>query len=223
MSGFVLTGYTIIFLAAAVAVEVWYPGQWAEEEVRGSPASFTLEGPDGFPIEVFEPSVIDSALYDLRQRLASGVLKSYVVLDDGNLVEILPRYWVSRQADIHLDSGDVDTSHWIPSTEGIVLGRTLSRLDELRNLLALEEGKAAVSFTVTQTLPTTGPATPTQRERTKPRSGLAREILDMLYPDGVPSQTQLSNKELERAITDKSPKGNKLSRDSILRAAGRRK
>ena len=78
--------------------------------------------------------------------------------------------------------------------------------------------------------PTHTPAArPTQpRERTPRRQPLrerARRALDERYPNGIPDQTSVSDAELVIAVNAQIKKrGEKgLSRDTILRAAGRRK
>jgi hypothetical protein len=59
----------------------------------------------------------------------------------------------------------------------------------------------------------------------QPALARARLVLDALYPSGVPSVAQLTNKELLKAVADKCKElGLKCpERTTILRATGRRK
>jgi 7-cyano-7-deazaguanine synthase in queuosine biosynthesis len=68
------------------------------------------------------------------------------------------------------------------------------------------------------------PVSPKKHSRTKPVRSRADEAIHVLYPAGVPSQTELSNGMLCGAVTAWFKKTGKreVSDDTILRAAGRR-
>jgi len=51
----------------------------------------------------------------------------------------------------------------------------------------------------------------------------AEKVLKQLYPDGVPDQDTVSNKNLCKQVIAKLPTDSKVSDPTILRAAGRRK
>jgi len=75
--------------------------------------------------------------------------------------------------------------------------------------------------------PTHTPATQTTqpRERTSRKRERARSALVELFPNGVPDQTSVSDAELVNAVNDQINKCGQqsVSRDTILRAAERRK
>jgi hypothetical protein len=74
--------------------------------------------------------------------------------------------------------------------------------------------------------PTAQPTQPRERtSRKQPARERARRALVVLFPNGVPDQTSKSDAELVTAVNDQINKWEeqRVSRDTILRAAGRRK
>jgi hypothetical protein len=70
-------------------------------------------------------------------------------------------------------------------------------------------------------------ATGKRKKKTPVQRQAAKEALSNLYPSGVPSTSEVPNKDLVRQVTEywkrQSPDRQSVSPDSILRAAGRRK
>jgi hypothetical protein len=65
------------------------------------------------------------------------------------------------------------------------------------------------------------PGTPTSSSARKHRQAKIYPVLRKLYPEGLPDE--VSNEELYRAVMAELPKGTQVSKDTVLRAALRRK
>jgi hypothetical protein len=120
-----------------------------------------------------------------------------------------------------------DIARWWPFVS-INANATLTQADATLSASASTQPQPALA--VTNGPPTQTPAAqPTQpRERTprkRPLRERARSALDELHPNGVPDQVSVSDAELVSAVNalikKRGQKG--LARDTILRAAGRRK
>jgi hypothetical protein len=237
MTGFHRKGYTTIAMAVFVAIEHWYPGGMAEEEKRGGPRSIgTIEQADGSEVEYLEPSTEDNMLGQLLQHLFSGELPSYAQADDGRVLRILPQHWGSRHAESGLQLTLLTLSDMPSCTlltdEGAIQGRPMIKLEDLRNLLTERPDSTTAQPPDTNSrAPNSALDDPARKcqdlrvkkQRTRSKVGRAENILRELHGDQIPPQKELSNKDLVRAVTQKLREGEQLSRDSIFRAAGRRK
>jgi hypothetical protein len=120
-----------------------------------------------------------------------------------------------------------DIARWWPFVS-INANATLTQADATLSASASPQPQPALA--VTNEPPTHTPAArPAQpRERT-PRTRLLREraerALKELYPSGVPDRATVSDAELRKAANLRivARGGKRVSRETILRAAGRRK
>jgi hypothetical protein len=66
---------------------------------------------------------------------------------------------------------------------------------------------------------------PSTKKRAQPQRQRAKEVIDALWPDGVPPQNELRNASLLKGVNDhlkKNGSPESISDESILRAAGRK-
>jgi hypothetical protein len=165
MTKFHLKGYLTVGMAIRVAVEKWYPGEEAQEVARGGPRRlFSIEDADGSEIVFVEPTAAESTLHDLLQHLFCGSLPSYVLADDGQIFEISPQHWGSREAESEpqicsLTPSDMP-SYSVVTNQGSIQGRPKIKLEELKSLLAGQSSRPVA-------LPTDCPSS----NRKKPRHG----------------------------------------------------
>ncbi|HLM38125.1 MAG TPA: hypothetical protein VK434_00850 [Microvirga sp.] len=219
-----------IGLAVILAVKLWKPIEAAEEEKRGGPRSMGIvENADGSEVELFEPTLEESTLYDLHQHLFTGALPSYARADDGRILPILPQHWGSRYAELELQGMPSGT---LLTDEGAIQGVPLIKFKELQNLFVAQPASTAAQSPDTNSRALNSvlddPARNSQdlrsrKPRTQSKRGRAEIILRELYGDQIPQPKELANKDLVRAVTQRLREGEQLSRDSIFRAAGRRK
>jgi hypothetical protein len=230
MTRFLPSGYSTIGWAVILGVKLWKPVEAAEEEKRGGPRSMGIvENADGSEVELLEPTVADSMLYELHQHLFTGALPSYALVDDGRILPILPQHWGSRHAKLELEGIPICT---LLTDQGVIQGTPLIKFEELKNLFAAQPASTAAQPPDANSRALNSAADDPARKsqglrsrkpRTQNKRGRAEDILRELYGDRIPPQKEVSNKELERAVTQKLRTGEQLSPDSILRAAGRRK
>lgn len=230
MTGFLPSGYMPIGIAVILAVRLWNSNEAAEEEKRGGPRSMGfVENADGSEVELVEPTVAESMLYDLRQHLFTGTLPSYALADDGRILNILPQHWGSQHAELELQGIPSCT---ILTDQGAVQGTPLVKFEELQNLFTTQPASTVVQRPAGKSLDLRpGVDKPdrqsenlhSKRQRMQTERSRATAKLAELYGDGIPTQGEVSNKSLERAVNEGLPSGQQLKRDTILRAAGRRK
>ena len=94
----------------------------------------------------------------------------------------------------------------------------------LRHLLINLPSDESATVQTKATLAERGEGRATQRIATRPARELAKTALGEIYPEGIPSQSEVPNKILCRTVSDwlKTKKQRNLSDATILRAAGRR-
>jgi hypothetical protein len=61
------------------------------------------------------------------------------------------------------------------------------------------------------------------RRKSRPEFDRARRVIEKLYPDGVPDQATINNKRLWERVIENLKETERVSKDTILRAAGRRR
>jgi hypothetical protein len=62
-----------------------------------------------------------------------------------------------------------------------------------------------------------------RRRRSRPESDRVRRVIEELYPNGVPDQATINNKRLCIEVNENLKETESASKDTILRASGRRK
>lgn len=154
---------------------------------------------------------LDSALAacnELLQLLRAGTLSSYVLTTDGSTEPVHPSFWQNTDAFRFLNTDRVT----VPANELITYtGRLLLRAREIENVLGRRNNA----------LPPGGENKRRGRGPTQRR--LVERILSLEFAEGVPSTAEMGNQDLLRRVARHIPKGQTISNDTILRAAGRKR
>jgi hypothetical protein len=93
---------------------------------------------------------------------------------------------------------------------------------ELPDEVTENTGNSGIEESVGTSRQDTTPPIKSRRKRSSPKQEIARGILIKLYPNGVPGRNEVTDGELEHQVMLSLPSKKEISRDSILRAAGRR-
>jgi hypothetical protein len=154
--------------------------------------------------------VIGNPADELLKALKAGELKAI----DANLNELPAEFWDERSSD--------------PRTWPEVRFRREDMRRpwpgrELPDEVTENTSNSAIQESVGTSGEETTPPAESRRKRSSPKQAIARGIFVKEYPNGVPGRDERTDGELVQQVTSSLPPRSKgISRDSILRAAGRR-
>lgn len=153
---------------------------------------------------------------------SNGVLLLYVRQDDGTILAI--ERSASGKLSLGLTSGQVG----VELNGRTITGRLLFRRDDLEAALKCHsiilDDMALTGLSPNSDNRAAAPIDDDREQaRTKPQQRRVKARLPEIFPDGIPTRDELTDKELCSKVSTAFGKDVRISPDTILRATGRRK
>jgi hypothetical protein len=189
-----------------------------------------------FEFAVGEPTrrdiTFETARDDLLSKLASDDLRATVIDENGESKELRACEWPHLK--LQMDT-DKDGSHFYLWRPGGLGGTSYHNIRLMRDDVlkiwpkqvdapdSLDAPRKTIRAAEVAHAIDPGPTHIGQRRRSAPQAEKAGAVLRQLFPpDGQPLRTDLTDGEVVKLVQDKFTSGNVPSRDTVLRAAGRK-